>query len=132
MKHTRLIEIKKLELTLYSFSEEKEIVKHLPDLNYSNVGGLCYDCQTAGIALRIYFNNKQSLFRRPQGVRRPVQLMVTDTTINKEVFVKDLNLNISKNDYLYLFHTYIPLKEFPFDVSHSYTLSFIDCIKGLG
>lgn len=130
MKNIRLIEIKKLEMTIYSVSEEKEIVKLLPDLNFSKNRDLKFNSQSAGIAFRISFLNNQSLFSKPRGFRRPVTMVITDRVTHEDVVVKDFNLNVSKNDYFYVFHSCLPLKEFPFDENHDYTLNFYDCNKG--
>ena len=131
MKHIRLIEVKKLELSLYSFSEEKEIIKHLPYLNYSRIRDLSYDSQSAGVALRISFVNNQSLFRRPQGIRRAVQMVVTSEKTHKEIFVKDFNLLVSKNDYAFTYHAYIPLKDFSPEENYAYGISFYDGSKSI-
>ena len=130
MKHIRLIEIKKLELALYSLSHEKEIVKNLPELEYSTFRDLRYDSQSAGIAFRISFINEQSLLSRPRGIRRTVQMVITEAISNKEIVVKDLNLMISKNDYNYIFHSYIPMNYFPLEEHHDYKINFYDWCKG--
>ena len=131
MKNIRLIEIKKLELSLYSVSEEQEIIKHLPYLNYTIDRDLFYNSQSGCIALRISFINQQSLFSRPQGIRRSVQMVVSDANTNKNIIVKDLNLNISKNDYSYIFHSYIPLKDFPLEENNGFNINFYDWSKGV-
>lgn len=131
MKNIRLIEIKRLEFAVYTSPDEKEINKNLHDLNYSKVTYLKYNSQSKGIAMRISFINQQSLFSRPQGVRRPVLLTITDDTTHKEIFTRDFHLNISKNDYRHIYHCYISFKDFPIEDNHSYCLEFVDRFKNI-
>lgn len=129
MKYKRLLKIKKLEFACYASSEETELRKLLPDLDYLENPHISYNPQSTGIALRITFENLQSLSSPPTGVRRPIQIVLNDLSSGKELLVKELKLNISKNDYCYTCHFTFSFDEFLVGESIHYGLTFIDILK---
>ena len=129
MKNSRLLKIKKFELAPYSLSQEKEIVRLLPSLNFSDKKDICLNSQTAGIAMRITFINNRALMAKPGGVRRPLQLMLTDLYSRRDIPLDDIALCIPKTDYLYVCHAIIPFKDFSFEVGRFYCIDLFDKLK---
>ncbi len=131
MKKESPISVNRVKFCSFTFSEKKEIGKHLWKLTFDERHDFPIDSAFAGIAAIVFIGNERINCERPRGVRRRVKFILVDTTARCEVASQNVGFYIPKDEYLRLAYADFSVSTTDFQAGHAYKLVIQDLISSV-